>query len=383
MKRFRIGIIGYGGFGRFLHQAWKDSPELEVTAIADHRASALVDLAGVRTCADWRELLHLPDVDAVAIVTEPSMHEEMATELIRAGKPVLIEKPLAQDSASARRILSLRDEMGGIAAADLIMRFNPLLRDLRQLTAEGIFGTLRRVDVENYAQDESLPSWFWDKERSGGILVEHAVHFIDLVHFLQPGRVIAVNGMTHHRNAEQEDQVMANILYAGGLMATHYHSFARPGFFENTRIRLAYDLADIDLEGWIPLAGKISVLTNPERRARLESFPWFVAGCVTPVDRVADDSRPEGWGAQEGNGVSTRRQVRSGGVAYEVAALTQGEIDLGRTKLDVYAECVRESMLDLCRRIDSPDHILAAPLEAAYEGLVLGEQAVSSVRKAG
>lgn len=381
MKPYRIGIIGYGGFGRFLHQSWRALPEVTVTAIADVRPVSHEGLDGIRITTDWKDFLTDDDIDVVAIVTEPSTHEEMATALMAAGKAMLVEKPLAQDAASARRIVEARDRSGAIAAIDLIMRFNPLLIELRELTQAGVFGRLRRVDVENYAQDESLPPWFWDKARSGGILVEHAVHFIDLVHFLQPDEVVAVNGLTHHRNPDQEDQVMANILYAGGLMTTHYHSFARPGFFEKTRIRLAYDLADIDLHGWIPLGGEASVLVNPDTRARLEASPFFQSVSATPVDRVADDSRPEGWGVQAGQHPLRRRTIKAGGEPYEVTELVTGRFDQQRSKLDVYATCVRESLLDVCKRLGSSSHVLAAPLEHGLVGLELGERAAASGRQ--
>ncbi len=232
MKKYRLGIIGYGGFGRFIHEACKATADLHVVAVADMLARE-PDLAeGIYFTTDWRDIARDPGVDLVIIVTEPSTHEELAKGFLEAGKAVLVEKPLAQNKEAARQIVDARDSTKGIIGIDLIMRFNPLIREIKRLTEAGVFGALRRVVVENYAQDESLPGWFWDKERSGGILVEHAVHFIDLVHFIAPDSVSKVTRLLHERTPGMEDQVMVNILYDSGLMATHYHSFARPGFFE-------------------------------------------------------------------------------------------------------------------------------------------------------
>lgn len=381
MKNYQIGIIGYGGFGKFLHKWWNQLEHVRVAAIADEIPEKLEGIQGVKTFTDWRALLVEKELDVIAIVTVPDSHMEMANACMEAGKHVFIEKPLAATMADARSILETRDRTGQIAAVDFIMRFNPMLRELQRLGQEGVFGKLRRVDVENYAQDESMgpEHWFWDRDRSGGILVEHGVHFIDLVHFLNPARMLAVNGMKHDRNPRQEDQIMANVVYEGGLIATHYHSFARPGFFEVNKIKLAYDLADIELHGWIPLWGEVKVLVNSETKKSLFSSPLFKAGQVVPVDQAADDSRPEGWGLASGE-TSSRRTLHSGGIPYEVEEVLTGTFDTGRTKLDVYAACVQSSLMDIIHKIEKPDHSLAAPLEAGLASLEVATRASESAR---
>ncbi len=382
MRVFNIGIIGYGGFGKFLHNAWIPLGNVRVVAIADKNADALNVQPGVKTFTDWRELLCESDIDAVAIVTEPSTHEEIATACMEAGKHVLIEKPLAISLAAAEKIIQTRDRLGTGAAIDFIMRFNPLLQSIQDFTQQGIFGKLRRVDVENYAQDEQLPPehWFWNPERSGGILIEHAVHFIDLVHFFAPAKILKVNGLKHNRNPQQEDQVMANVLYEGGLMATHYHSFARPGFFEITKIKLAYDLADIELQGWIPLGGTLKALVNPETKKALLDCPFFELGDATPIENASDESRPKGWGISETHRSADRNTVHSGGILYEVNEMVTGKFQMQQSKQEVYADCVRASLLDVLKKIENPEHELTASLEAGLESLKVAVLATDSAR---
>lgn len=382
MRIFNLGIIGYGGFGKFLHNAWNSLDNVRVIAIADKNATALPDMEGIKTFANWRDLLREKEIDAIAIVTEPSTHEEIATACMEAGKHVLIEKPLAISLSAAEKIISTRNRTGTWAAIDFIMRFNPLLQAIQGFTQQEIFGKLRRVDVENYAQDEQLPPehWFWHPERSGGILIEHAVHFIDLVHFFAPAKILKVNGLKHNRNPQQEDQVLANVLYEGGLMATHYHAFARPGFFETTQIKLAYDLADIELQGWIPLSGTIQALVNPQTKQALLDCPFFELGDTTGIDNASDESRPEGWGIAEISGPSNRNTVRSGGVVYEVNEIVTGKFQLKRSKQEVYADGVRASLLDVLKKIENPEHQLAATLETGLESLKIAIGATESAR---
>lgn len=379
MRLFNIAIIGYGGFGKFLHNAWKSLDHVRLVAIADQNAAIMSAQEGVKYFSDWRELLLEKDVDVVAIVTEPATHQEIATACMKAGKHVFLEKPLAVSLEDAEKIIQIRNQTNTVAAIDFIMRFNPLLEAIRGFTQAGIFGKLRRVAVENYAQDEQLPPehWFWDPERSGGILIEHAVHFIDLVHFFAPAKILRVNGLKHNRNARQEDQVMANVVYEGGLIATHYHAFSRPGFFEITRIKLAYDLADMELQGWIPLSGTVKALLNPQTKAALLASPFFKATSALEIEKATDESRPKGWGVAENSG---EQGFRSGGIPYEVNEIITGTFQLSQSKQEVYADCVRASLMDILKKIENPAHPLTASLETGLESLKVAVLATESAR---
>ncbi|GAG41312.1 unnamed protein product, partial [marine sediment metagenome] len=231
----------------------------------------------VRFYHRWEELAADPDVEIVVIATPPFTHADMACEALSRGKHVLIEKPMATSLEDARRIMDLRDKTGRVAGIDYMLRFNPLVEALAAITHSGVLGELRRAIVENYAQDEILPQdhWFWDRELSGGILVEHGVHFFDLINGLTTATPQRVSGRTHSRNNSQEDQALAMVVYDNGLMATHYHAFSRPGFFEHTSIRLVYDLAQVDLQDWIPLAGQITALVNGTTAKALYGLPGF------------------------------------------------------------------------------------------------------------
>ncbi|MFN6071528.1 MAG: Gfo/Idh/MocA family protein [Bacteroidota bacterium] len=364
MKVFNIGIIGFGGFGKFLFNAWNQLDNIQVTAIADINPEAVYGIENIKYFSDWKDMIRLESIDLVAIVTEPHTHKEISKACMLAGKHVLIEKPLAINSKDAEEIIHTRDQTGVVAAIDFIMRFNPLIQTIKALTQEGVFGKLRRVAVENYAQDEQLlpEHWFWQKDRSGGILIEHAVHFIDLVHFISPSKYKMVNGLKHNRNAFQEDQIMANVLYENGLIATHYHSFARPGFFETTDIKLSFDIADIQLHGWIPLTADVRVLVNGKSKEMLLSNPLFECINTESIDNLTDESRPKGWGINGQENSKDKHIVKSGGVSYEAGEMITGRFSIGATKQEVYANCVKLSLLDVLQKVSDPSHSLMAGL---------------------
>lgn len=384
MDRFRIGIIGYGGFGQFLHRSWDGLDGVQVVAVADE-LEAQNPGPPMRFFSRWEELVADPDIDVVSIVTPPGSHADIACRAMEEGKHVLVEKPLAISLPDARRIIATRDETGQVATVNFMLRFNPVMDSLWQMGQDGVFGVLRRVVVENYAQDEGLPPehWFWDREVSGGILVEHAVHFLDLIDSLTAARHLRVAGAAFRRETGQEDRVMATVLYDDGLMATHYHAFARPGIFEHTSIRLVYDLAQIEVDGWIPLKGRITALVNGDTEPRLASLPGFRMLHWSPASSADDDSRPEGWGLAEKGKEGPVVRVRSGGVAYDVEALVEGTFDLGQPKGEVYTACLRALMSDLLAKVRDPGHTLRVTLEDGLSALETALAAWADAHKRG
>jgi predicted dehydrogenase len=291
---------------------------------------------------------------------------------MKSGKHVLIEKPLATTIEDARRIMTVQKRTGRVAAIDFIQRFNPLVGELADMIRKKILGELRRVDVENYAQDEGLPRehWFWNKKISGGILIEHGVHFIDLVNCLTDQKPIQVTSSRFCRNDIQEDQVMANVVYNRGLMATFYNSFSRPGYLEYTSLHLVFDLGQISLEGWIPIKGKLKALVNSETKEFLKKLPGFTILDSLSVHKIRDISRMEGWGEPEILiPASFKERIRSGGIEYEVEEMITAQIEVGKSKQTVYEDCVRLSLQNLISKIENPSNVLRSPLEAGLLSL--------------
>lgn len=366
MKKYKIGIIGYGGFGKFLHHWWNRLDGVKVAAV--YGGNPDDPESDVKLYQSWEELLGDSDIDIVSIATPPALHVEMACKAMRAGKHVLLEKPVALTNTGAEEILRVQQETGMVITVDHMLRYDPIVSSLLKLSKEETFGKLRHAVVSNYAQDESLPAehWFWDKTMAGGIFVEHAVHFFDIVNALANQKVEKVSGFTHRRNAHQEDQVAATVLYQNGLIASHYHSFSGPGFFEQTTIRLTYDLARIEIEGWVPMKGRFEALITQSNKHKLDILPGLAIEKTTAVAQLTDASRPEGWGDVSG---TDRTSVHCGGIEYRVDELISGTFALAQTKSETYGSCVQKILYDIISKIENPDHTLSITVQDAYESL--------------
>lgn len=361
----KIGIIGFGSFGQFLYQCFKPMPDVKVIAVADSKKAR--DPGHTKFYVTWKNLVKDNDIDIVWIATVPDVHAEIACAALQAGRDVIIEKPVAITLKDARQILKTRDRTARVAAVNYMMRFNPICQLLAEFTQSGSFGHLRRVNVENYAQDETLPAkhWFWKKELSGGILIEHAVHFIDLVNYFSGRDFLRVVSLKHNRNPGQEDQVLACVLHENGLIASHYHSFSRPGFFERTSIRLNYDLAEFDIEGWLPLEGNFRALVNKDSFEDIKLLPGIEIKNETKASNLIR---------------YTNHPLRSGGIKYGITKMIEGSFKISHSKQQVYADCVRTLLRDVIARRQNPSHKLRASLEDGVASLKIACMASGTCR---
>ena len=138
--------------------------------------------SGSRTSTTSASSSGRDDVDVVYIATPPFLHHAQAMAALEAGKHVIVEKPLAMTVAQADELIAAARRRDRLLVANLMQRYNPLFDAVRRLVEARVLGEVLHGSFENYASDENLPAehWFWDRAKSGGIFVEHGVHFFDL-----------------------------------------------------------------------------------------------------------------------------------------------------------------------------------------------------------
>jgi predicted dehydrogenase len=358
-----IGIVGYGSFGRFLKESWEALPNARVLFITKTNAETARQMAqrdGVsRHSGDYRDLLADPDVDIVSIVTPPYLHKKIAVEAFRAGKNVLVEKPLATDTIEVESIVTAAEESGRVGSVNMMMRYSGLIERLRELRSEGLLGGLSRVIVENYASDEGLgpDHWFWDRSKSGGILIEHGVHFFDLAGWVIGSPPIRTVGFTAEREPGIQDKVMASIAYEDGVMATYYHSFSRPSALEETSARYIFHRGEIEVIGWIPMELRLhGYVSEVELERLIELFPG------SEIDTTA----------------IPRREVVSSGVRYPVSQEATLNYVHTTDKQAEYANCVRYLMSDMTAAIEDPNHVMRVTLADGRQSVETAAAAVES-----
>lgn len=350
-----IGIIGYGGFGEFIHKAWDRMDNAKVAAICDVDASR-APKTGAKFYTDYKDLFADPAVDIVSIATPPSTHKDLAIQAMRAGKHVLIEKPLALTEQDGETIKQVAQETGRVATVNFVLRHNPIVEVLHEITQSEVFGRLRRVDLRNYAMQDTVPEghWFWNPEVSGRILLEHGVHFFDLASWMIDSMAKDAFSMGIERKPGMEDRVFAAVKYENGVVGTYWHSFSRPRELETTTFHFAYDLGEIEMIGWIPLQLDIWGWTGNDGLDKLEELLGEDQVVVDPIES---------------------QKAHSSEFFYDVDYEINTVVELEEEKLDVYAENLRSIMADLIQAIDDSSHKMRVTIDDALEAVRIAEKA--------
>jgi predicted dehydrogenase len=278
----RIALIGAGAFGRFCIEAYVKSGDLEVVAVADPlpEALGLVKAPAARLESDWRAVVDDPRVEVVHLATPPYLRGEIVFAALRAGKSVFCEKPLAVSLSEADAMIRVSQAGGAALGVNYVMRFQPAYRVLEALATSGYMGRLRTISFQNFAQALAPDHWFWDRAKSGGIFVEHGVHFFDAYARIA-GAASSVSGTVPRKEA-----VDAGVTYAGGVFGRFYHEFSFPLQVERTLGTSFFEQGHVEIEGWIPIRLHGAVLMQSE------PFPsQLVSGLELVTERDGDVTR--------------------------------------------------------------------------------------------
>ena len=294
-ETIRLGVIGCGGFGLFALQHFAQVPGVQLAGMAGTQreaAQAAAKRFGIPDIQEVNALLQRPDIDLIYIATPPFLHHPQALLALRAGKHVICEKPLAMTVAQADELIAAAAERGLLIIANLMQRYNPLFETVRSLIQSKVLGELLHAFFENYAADEGLPAqhWFWDRGKSGGIFVEHGVHFFDLFEgWLGEGRVVAAQ-RTMRPGTQIEEQVHCTVRYGDTALVNFYHGFHQPARLDRQEFRLVFERGDVSLYEWVPCRVRIRAIADEKNtRALCELFPGArldVSAVYSPEDRV-------------------------------------------------------------------------------------------------
>ena len=355
-------MVGCGRFGEFCLTAFATIPNLALIGVADReqgRAEATARAFGVAAYSGYMALLADPRVEVVAINTPPALHAPMTIAAAAAGKHVFCEKPLATTIDDATAVLRAVRDARVRLAVDYVMRWNPLyglLHHLASLPAGNgsLFGRLRRFGLENHAADEdlALDHWFWDEAISGGIFVEHGVHFFDVCDWLMDSHPLAVQALQVRRpGGGVIDTVAATCSYNGGGTASFLHAFTHPNRAQYQGVTLDWGFAHGQLAGWIPVGLELEVWTDDQGLAVLEGLAttgaerFRVPGYRLSGDESLEVSQLETYG----NRAAWRARGESKDVSHRVRV--RGSLGGEAAKPYVYRESIRAGMVDLVSAI--------------------------------
>ncbi len=270
-----LGLIGCGAFGEYCMETYSGLAGICPVAAADRirpAADRVAERFGVPAVYDAAELIARDDVDIVHLATPPSTHYELGMAALNAGKHVLCEKPLATCMADADELLAAAAAGDLIIPVNFVLRYNPVTDAVKAIIDSGVLGESIHGSLENFAGDEKLDPdhWFWNKSVSGGIFIEHGVHFFDLYrHWFGEAEIIAAHAEVRD-GSTAEDRVMCITRHEGGVTVNHYHGFDQPARLDRQSHHLLMEWGDVYVYGWIPESLTVTAIVDETGLAELE-----------------------------------------------------------------------------------------------------------------
>jgi predicted dehydrogenase len=219
---YRLGIIGAGTIGR-MHAQSAAAIGVEIAAFCDPDPEALRIAAdehhGALALETIDELLGLDDVPAVVVATPNALHKPHAIAALRAGKDVLLEKPMALTAADCDEILAVEKEADRHVMLSFVCRCAPTTAIVRRFIDSGRLGRIYHAKATWYRRRgiPGLGGWFTTKAQSGGgVFIDLGVHMIDIILELtgRP-RVRRVSGTCTSTFGSPIDRYVFTEMYAG------------------------------------------------------------------------------------------------------------------------------------------------------------------------
>lgn len=358
-----IGIIGAGGFAAFAAKAFVKIDGIRIKAVTDVNLSFAHHVASeveALVYPGYEEMLADTAIDLIYIATPPFLHYAQSKQALLAGKHVICEKPAALKTVEAEELATYARSKGLLYTVNLMQRYNPLYATVKAIIDEKWLGDFVHGFFDNYASDEKLvPShWFWDRQQSGGIFIEHGVHFFDMFEgWFGPGKLVhAMEIARASVSPPVTDRVQAVVLYNNSPV-NFYHGFNQPKVLDRQELRLQFDRGDITLYEWVPVKIRIHGLFSKELIEKInQHFP------IASIEVIESPT---------GQGQHVTGKFKD--IAYDaLMTITSGDI---KDKMDRYEQLVISMLEDQWAWIRDPSHPRKIDDTNAVESLRIAEEA--------
>jgi len=264
-----VGVIGYGYWGPNLVRNFNEAHSSRVVAVCDLSSQRLAQVQRryptVKTTTDYRELLSDPAIDAIAVATPVSTHFDLAIQVLRAGKHVLVEKPLTTTVEQGERLLEEAARSKRVLMVDHTFVYTGAVRKIRELITGGKVGKLYyydsvRVNLGLFQHDVNV---LWD-------LAVHDLSIMDYVLNARP-EAVAATGIAHVPG-QPKDVAYLTCVFGSNLIAHFHVNWLAPVKIRRTLIggdqqMIVYD--DLEPSEKVKIYNKGITLNNGEGRYQL------------------------------------------------------------------------------------------------------------------
>ena len=225
MQKIRVGVIGCGYWGPKLARNIHEIPEAQLAAVSDLSEERLQHMKALypytTTTTRYRDLFDNPDIDAVILATPVASHAPLAREALRAGKHVMVEKPLTSSTEDAMDLIELAERTDRRLMVGHTFEYNPAVEQLKIAINDGSIGSMfyvnaTRVNLGLFQRDINV---IWD-------LAPHDISILVYVLGLLP-EAVSARGAAHVRRGI-EDVGYLQLYFPNNVMANVHVSWLDP-----------------------------------------------------------------------------------------------------------------------------------------------------------
>ncbi len=308
----RTGIIGTGNRGGHLWGQLVKLDGVKMIAACDLKPDRLDKALSVASrdnptgYSDYHKLLERKDVDVVFIATPCDQHVEMTIAALQAGKHVYCEKPLGITPESIARLLKVAKSSKTVLQVGQQMRYMAPLQETIAKIHEGVAGKVMMLKAQRHAgndlaHDGSSADWFFDAKRSGDVIVEMAVHNLDVCNWAvdsRPERASGFGGTNLWVNEPpgrtNMDGYTLSYEYANGVKMSFtqvfFHPRGLPGGGQYFYVYGTKGAVDVSGARFYPLAGGepqvLSTATQSRGEPQLQAFYDCIRNGTQPIANV-------------------------------------------------------------------------------------------------
>jgi UDP-N-acetylglucosamine 3-dehydrogenase len=251
----RVGVVGAGFIGAIHLGAYANMPEVEVVGVADIRpetAAAGAAAVGARAYSSYEDLIAAEVVDLVDVCLPTAYHRDLALQAARAGKHLILEKPIARNLEDAEAIIEAFDGSSQRLFVGHVVRFFPEYARIKEMVDAGELGT---VGVARTSRRSPFLTgwndWYADWRMSGGVLLDLVIHDFDFLRWSlgEVERVYARGVLGREYN--RLDYALVTLRFEGGAIAHIEGQWGYPGPF-NSSIEVAGSRAMVTADSTEP-----------------------------------------------------------------------------------------------------------------------------------
>jgi len=276
-EALRFGLIGCGGQGGYLSEAAAVTGRAELVACADLDPDRAEQFAAQFGYAQWygnaAEMLDEAGVDAVIVATSHDQLQPAAMDAVRAGKHVLVEKPMALNAADGQALVDAAHKADVRLMVGYTLRFLPERREMRRLLEGGAVGEIAHITGGQLIG--RMGGWLGDRARGGGPLFYVGSHALDFILWMAGRPVERVRAeVTWDEDSSVELDVTATLRFAGNVTAQ---------LLTSQRMGGRYGWCDV-----IGSAGRLrAVWESPEVYVESRTLPEYSLGVRIEVPATA------------------------------------------------------------------------------------------------